>query len=87
MILTVNPFFNVVVWVWPIEDGVANPLVDKPVDVRPARFRKPLERFKASLRDAMASDVDLWCECERFDGILSSFGSARALHGAIRWLP
>lgn len=53
-VLTVRPFLSVVVCVLPIEDGVAKPRRRAPTAAQPARRRRPCERFKASLRDAMA---------------------------------
>lgn len=53
---TVRPFLRVVVWVLP-GAGEAKPLVRGAVLVSAALLRRPCERFKASLRDAMA---ELW---------------------------
>lgn len=56
--LTVKPFFRVVVWVLPTVEGVAKPRRRGPAADRPARFRRPCERFKASLRDAMGDGCE-----------------------------
>lgn len=58
MMLTVRPFFRVVVWVFPTVEGVAKPRRRGPAADRPARVRRPCERFKASLRDAMGEGFE-----------------------------